>query len=51
MHHFNHGRTHQGKRYQERTPIVTFLNWLELIREKNLVEKMAAYPLLVIQEF
>ena len=39
---FNNERTHQGKRCQGRTPMTTFLDGLELFREKNLAEKLAA---------
>ena len=42
MNRFNHERTHQGKRCKGRTPMTTFLDGLELCKEKNLAEKLAA---------
>lgn len=42
MNRFNNERTHQGKRCKGRTPMATFLNGLELCKEKNLAEKLAA---------
>jgi putative transposase len=42
MNRFNNERTHQGKRCMGRTPIATFLDGLELFKEKNLAEKLAA---------
>ena len=42
MYRYNHERTHQGKRCQGRTPMATFLEGMNLFREKNLVEKLAA---------
>jgi transposase InsO family protein len=42
MNRFNNERTHQGKRCKGRTPMATFLDGLELYKEKNLAEKMAA---------
>jgi len=42
MNRFNSERTHQGKRCKGRTPIATFLDGLELCKEKNLAEKLAA---------
>ena len=40
--HYNHERTHQGKRCQGRTPMQTFLQGKEVYAEKNLTEGMAA---------
>jgi transposase InsO family protein len=42
MNRFNNERTHQGKRCLGRTPMATFLDGLELFKEKNLAEKLAA---------
>ncbi len=42
MNRFNIERTHQGKRCKERTPMTTFLDGLELCKEKDLAEKLAA---------
>jgi len=42
MNRFNTERTHQGKRCKGRTPMTTFLDGLELCKEKNLAEKLAA---------
>ena len=40
--HYNHERTHQGKRCQGRTPMETFVQGKEVYAEKNLTEGMAA---------
>jgi transposase InsO family protein len=42
MNRFNNERTHQGKRCMGRIPMATFLDGLELCKEKNLAEKLAA---------
>jgi len=42
MNRFNNERTHQGKRCKGRTPMATFIDGLELYKEKNLAEKLAA---------
>jgi hypothetical protein len=42
MNRFNNERTHQGKRCMGRTPMATFLDGLELFKEKNLAEIQAA---------
>jgi len=42
MNRFNTERTHQGKRCKGRTPMTTLLDGLELCKEKNLAEKLAA---------
>jgi len=34
--YYNNSRTHQGKRCQGRTPMQTFIDGLELVRQKNL---------------
>jgi transposase InsO family protein len=42
MNGYNCTRTHQGKRYQGRTPMETFLDGKKHFAEKNLSEKLAA---------
>ena len=42
MTRFNNEMTHQGKRSKGRTPMATILDGLELFKEKNLAEKLAA---------
>lgn len=40
--HYNHERTHQGKRCQGRTPMETFMEGKEIYAEKNLSQRVAA---------
>ncbi len=42
IHHYNHQRTHQGKRCQGRTPIATFMEGKKLFQQKNLDEGLVA---------
>ena len=37
--YYNNSRTHQGKRCQGRTPMQTFMDSLELVKQKNLDNK------------
>ena len=39
MEHYNNSRTHQGKRCQGRTPMQTFIESLDLVKQKNLDNK------------
>jgi hypothetical protein len=42
INHYNHERTHQGKRCQGRTPMQTFMDGKGLFAEKNLDDLVAA---------
>lgn len=42
INHYNHERTHQGKRCQGRTPMQTFMDGKSLFAEKNLDDLVAA---------
>ena len=42
MNHYNHERTHQGKRCQGRTPMQTFIDGKQYFAQKNLNDLVAA---------